>query len=86
MFLVKPQYNEVKISTDAVLFEEQGKSGIGMIARDHEGHLLSARTRNFAEIMNPSLIEAIAVKEALSWAKEFLPRPVTVESECLVVV
>lgn len=41
-----------------------------MIVRDHEGLLLSARTKEFAEIMNPSLVETIAVKEVLNWAKK----------------
>ena len=32
------------------------------------------------------LAEAIAVKEALSWAKEMESQPITVETDCLVVV
>lgn len=83
---VKPHYNEVKISTDAVIFEEQGRSGIGLIARNHEGHLLSARTKTFSEVMNPSLVEVMAIKEALSWAKDMRWNIVTIESDCLAIV
>lgn len=53
---------------------------------DHEGMLLAARTKRYAETLNPSLAEAIAVKEALSWAKDFQPKTVTLESDCLVIV
>ncbi|XP_074327050.1 uncharacterized protein LOC141664988 [Apium graveolens] len=82
----KPHYNEGKISVDAAVFEEQGKSGIGLIARNHEGWLIAAKTRSFAEVMNPSLVETIAIKEALSWAKEWDSTTVTIESDCLAVV
>ena len=68
------------------MFQDQGQSGIGLIARDHHGHLLLARTRSFPAVINPSLAEAMAVKEALSWAKEMRGRSVTVESDCLVVI
>lgn len=83
---VKPQQNEVKINVDAAVFENRGYSGIGLIARNHEGHLLLAKTRCFSEIMNPALAEAIAVKEALSWAKEWSGKTITIESDCLVVI
>lgn len=70
----KPQMNEVKISADATVFEDRGHSGIGLIARDHHGHLLSARTRSIPAVLNPSLAEAMTIKEALSWAKEMQGR------------
>lgn len=84
----KPHYNEVKVSVDVdvAVFEEQGKSGIGLIARNHEGWLIAARTRSFDEVMNPNLVETIAIKEALSWAEELDSTTVTIESDCLAVV
>lgn len=36
--------------------------------------------------MNPTLAEAIAIKEALNWAKEMAWYPIVVESDCLFVV
>lgn len=85
-YWIKPQYNEVKITADAAIVEDHGASSIGLIVRDHEGHLLLACTRCFRDIMNPTLVEAIAIKEALSWAKEWPNNTVTIESDCLVVV
>ncbi|KAL8154952.1 hypothetical protein AgCh_000354 [Apium graveolens] len=84
--MVKPQQNEVKITADAAIFEDQEASGIGLIARDHYGRLLLAKTRCYREVMQPSLVEAIAIKEALSWAKNWSDTAVTIESDCLVVV
>lgn len=39
LYWVKPHYNEVKITADAAVFEDSGMSGIGLVARNHEGHL-----------------------------------------------
>ena len=36
--------------------------------------------------MNPTLVEAMAVKEALSWVKEMEWQAVVIESDCLVVM
>ncbi|KAL8105024.1 hypothetical protein AgCh_028986 [Apium graveolens] len=86
MIWVKPQQNEVKITVDAAVFEGRGMSGCGIIARDHHGHLPSAKTKLISETLNPTLAEASSVKEALSWAKEMRWDTVVVESDCLVVV
>ncbi|XP_074374476.1 uncharacterized protein LOC141714880 [Apium graveolens] len=86
VYWVKPQHEVVKITVDAAIMEHQGVSGIGLIARDHAGNLILARTRCIVEIMNPTLAEAIAVKEALSWAKELPGANFVIESDCLVVV
>ena len=66
---VKPHLNEVKITVDAAIFESHGISGMGLIARNHNGHLLFAKSKTEAEVLNPTLAEAMAIKEALSWAK-----------------
>ncbi|KAL8098499.1 hypothetical protein AgCh_031317 [Apium graveolens] len=86
VYWVKPQHEVVKITVDAAIMEHQGVSGIGLIARDHAGNLILARTRCIVEIMNPTLAEAIAVKEALSWVKELPGANFVIESDCLVVV
>lgn len=82
---VKPHQNEVKITVDAAIFKDKGVSGMGLVVRDHKGHLIIAMIKIFAEVMNPMLAEAIAVKEALSWAKETGGATI-VESDCLVVI
>ncbi|XP_074341804.1 uncharacterized protein LOC141679194 [Apium graveolens] len=86
IFWARPQPNEVKITVDAAIFEEQGTSGLGVMARNHEGHLLVARTRVFNEVLQPTLAEALAIKEALSWTKEWTGDAIVIESDCLVVL
>ncbi|XP_074352658.1 uncharacterized protein LOC141691804 [Apium graveolens] len=82
----KPDLNEVKITTDATIFAEKGFSGMGIIARNHEGYLITAKSSTRPEVMQPVLGEALAIKEALSWAKEIHSHIVTVETDCLVAV
>lgn len=81
---VKPQIDEVKITVDAAIFNSQGISGMGLIARNHNGHLLLAKSKTVAEILNPTLAEVLAIKEALSWLKDNEWYTATVESDCLV--
>lgn len=57
-----------------------------MVARDHTGHFILARTRSYPEIMNPNLAEAMTVKEALNWAKQMKWNNIVIEQDCLVVV
>lgn len=66
-FWVKPQHDELKITVDAAIFSDQGGSGFGLVARNHDGHLILAKWKTKPEVMNPTFAEAIAVKEALSW-------------------
>ncbi|KAL8133302.1 hypothetical protein AgCh_008677 [Apium graveolens] len=78
--------NIVKVTVDVAIFSELESSRIGIIAHDHHGSLLEAMTRRFNEVMNPSMVEAIAIKEALSWAKNKQCNQITIEYDCLVVV
>ena len=67
-------------------FENLGTSGFAIVARNHESHLVLAKLKISLEITNPTLAEALAVKEALSWAKKMEWNPVILESTCLVVI
>lgn len=62
----------MKVSVDAVVFEEYNSTGVGITVKDCTGGLISARTMLIIEVLHPSLAEAIAIKEALSWQKLFL--------------
>lgn len=86
IYWAKPQYNEIKITVDATIFEDRGASGFGIIVRNYEGHLILAKSKSRSEVMNPTLAEALAIKEALSWAKEMDWNTIILESVCLVVI
>ncbi|KAL8135283.1 hypothetical protein AgCh_010082 [Apium graveolens] len=83
IFWVKPHHNEVNITVDATIFEDQGASGIGLLARNDEGHFFREKTICFLEAMNLALAEAITVKEILSWATEMMRTAVIVKLDCL---
>lgn len=57
-----------------------------MVARDHTGELLVATASCKHGQINPELAEAIGIKEALSWVKNKIEQPVTIETDCLTVV
>ncbi|XP_074352290.1 uncharacterized protein LOC141691450 [Apium graveolens] len=83
---VKPQHDTVKITVDASIFQNLGMAGAGIVARNHDGHLILAKSICSPDVMNPTLAEAMAVKEALSWAMEMGWSSITVESDCMVVI
>ncbi|KAL8121510.1 hypothetical protein AgCh_018296 [Apium graveolens] len=60
--------------------------GAGIVARNHDGHLILAKLICSPDVMNPTLAEAITVKEALIWAMEMGWSSVTIESDYMVVI
>ncbi|KAL8118766.1 hypothetical protein AgCh_016318 [Apium graveolens] len=67
---VKPHQDVEKITVDAANFQDQGFSGFGLVARNHDGHLVLSKVGTLQGTVNPTLTEAMGVKEALSWAME----------------
>lgn len=67
---VKPQDLTIKVTVDASTFSEQNAFGIGIVARDHTGALILAKSTSFYDQTSSEFVEAIAVREALSWIKE----------------
>lgn len=51
-------------AVDASVFSDQGTCGVGLISRDHEGVILGAKSRCYNESLKPTMVEAMAVKEA----------------------
>lgn len=83
---VKPLAEEVKVSVDAAVFEDLRGIGVGLVARDSQDLLIQAKTLFVAEVFAPVFEEAMAVKEALSWCKQFVGNKITVETDCLALV
>ncbi|KAM6571808.1 hypothetical protein CsatA_015888 [Cannabis sativa] len=67
---VKPIENVLKISVDATTFDHSSSYGFGLVARDHHGYLVEAKTVYRRGTMAPDMAEALAIKEASSWIKE----------------
>jgi ribonuclease HI len=56
------------------------------VARDHHGTFVEAAGNSFQQVVSPDLAEAIAIRFALSWAREEGMKNLAVASDCLSVV
>ncbi|KAM6547915.1 hypothetical protein CsatB_019591 [Cannabis sativa] len=65
-----PNVNSIKINMDATLFKGSRSYGIGLVARDYNVMLIEGRNSFSHSMVEPSLAEAIGMKEALSWIKK----------------
>uniref|UniRef100_A0A803NLW4 RNase H type-1 domain-containing protein n=1 Tax=Cannabis sativa TaxID=3483 RepID=A0A803NLW4_CANSA len=81
-----PPENSVKINVDAALFDDGNRAGVGVLLRDAKGLFIEGFTRMFQEALDPALVEAMGVREALSWLKRRPRQQAFVETDCLTVV
>uniref|UniRef100_A0A803P2K0 RNase H type-1 domain-containing protein n=1 Tax=Cannabis sativa TaxID=3483 RepID=A0A803P2K0_CANSA len=81
-----PSPNSVKVNVDAAMFEDTHSFGFSMVARDCCGVLIQGKTVCRQGHVDPSLAEAMEVREALSWIKSYPWQNVTLETDSLVVV
>ncbi|XP_030497977.2 uncharacterized protein LOC115713630 [Cannabis sativa] len=83
---IAPEMNWVKVNVDGAIFASTQSYGVGGIARGSDGRLIEAFCLHKADCVQPSLVEAIGVKEALSWIKEKGWQRIILEADSLVVV
>lgn len=81
-----PQYNRIKVNTDAAIFESSNKYSYAFVARNHDGQLVEARSRCIQGKVSPEIAEAFGIREALSWIKGTNQSEVDVETDCLQLV
>uniref|UniRef100_A0A803PB72 RNase H type-1 domain-containing protein n=1 Tax=Cannabis sativa TaxID=3483 RepID=A0A803PB72_CANSA len=81
-----PAAGFLKVNVDGAVFAASDCYGLGGLARDANGHLIEAFCLHKAGCVQPSLVEAIGVKEALSWIKKKGWEHVILETDSLVVV
>ncbi|XP_062088725.1 uncharacterized protein LOC133795286 [Humulus lupulus] len=82
----KPGENTIKINVDATLFDSENKYGYGLVARNHFGNLVAARAGSYGGLYASEVIEAMGIKEALSWVQTNNWRSVEIETDNLVSV
>uniref|UniRef100_A0A803PEZ1 RNase H type-1 domain-containing protein n=1 Tax=Cannabis sativa TaxID=3483 RepID=A0A803PEZ1_CANSA len=83
---IAPELNWVKVNVDGATFASTQSYGVGGIARGSDGRLIEAFCLHKDGCVQPSLVEAIGVKEALSWIKEKGWQRIILETDSLVVV
>uniref|UniRef100_A0A803Q5E7 procollagen-proline 4-dioxygenase n=1 Tax=Cannabis sativa TaxID=3483 RepID=A0A803Q5E7_CANSA len=82
----KPANNYIKINIDAALFHHENFYGFGIVVRDDLGKLIEAKTCYKAGNYSAEVVEALGIKEALSWIKSNNWQKVEVETDSLLVV
>ncbi|XP_074336956.1 uncharacterized protein LOC141674130 [Apium graveolens] len=83
---VRPTRNSIKVTVDATLFAERREYGLGIVARDADGLLVEAKIKCYSGTVTVEYVEALGIKEALSWIKNKGWQEVKLESDCLAVV
>ncbi|KAM6563495.1 hypothetical protein CsatB_023493 [Cannabis sativa] len=81
-----PDFPFIKVNVDGALFADQGRYGLGLIARSATGWVLGARSLSREGALQPHIVEAIGTNEALSWSKANGWSHIVVESDCLRVI
>ncbi|KAK6130344.1 hypothetical protein DH2020_035901 [Rehmannia glutinosa] len=81
-----PSSNSVKINFDATVSPSKTCGGLGIVARDHNGMSLGWRRRVIHGQVHPTTAEAMAAREAVSFALENGWRSIVVEGDCLAVI
>ncbi|KAH9670971.1 reverse transcriptase domain-containing protein [Citrus sinensis] len=79
----KPEFGWVKCNVDAAVFASQGRIGLGCVIRNSEGEFLAARCVGRHGAFSAREAEALGIREALSWLKEYKLPCVIVEMDCL---
>ncbi|KAM6553159.1 hypothetical protein CsatB_013921 [Cannabis sativa] len=61
------ELNKIKVNVDGALFEQEGRFGMGCVARNHHGAMVEAFKKGKIGCVQPEIAEIIGIKEALSW-------------------
>ncbi|XP_060961779.1 uncharacterized protein LOC133031992 [Cannabis sativa] len=77
--------NKIKVNVDGAFFEQEGRFGVGCVARDHHGTMVEVFKKGKIGYVQPEIAEIIGIKEALSWIATHPWDNVVLETDSLVV-
>ncbi|XP_031101785.1 uncharacterized protein LOC116005682 [Ipomoea triloba] len=77
--------NGITIHVDAAVFPNREEGFVSAVVHASDGRFLAARNSPVRSLRDPVLAEAMAIKEALSWAKDCGWQVVAIYSDCQVV-
>ena len=78
-----PRCGHVKINFDGALDLRLGRGGYGCVARDSNGAVLGSVAGRHEHVTNPEIMEGIAAKKALVWARDMGFSCILVEGDAL---
>lgn len=79
-----PETDVFKVNFEGVVFPESQKIGVGIVIRDSEGQITVALSEKLRgpRIQKPEVVEAIAARRAIIFAREHGLRQVVLEGDC----
>uniref|UniRef100_A0A803PDA2 RNase H type-1 domain-containing protein n=1 Tax=Cannabis sativa TaxID=3483 RepID=A0A803PDA2_CANSA len=82
----KPDSNNINVNVDAALFAQENSYGFEIVARDSHGKLIEAKSCYQGGEYPAKTIEAIGIKEALSWVKNKQWQNVQIETDSMLTI
>jgi ribonuclease HI len=76
----------VMVNVDAAIFASSRRMGTGVVIRDHNGICVAACSERNDEVVTPEIAEAMAMRRAISLAKDEGYDKIIINSDCLSVV
>jgi ribonuclease HI len=76
----------VLVNVDAAIFPVSRRMGVGVVIRDHNGVCLTACSEYQEEVTSPEIAEALALRRAITLAKDEGFTKIIINSDCLSVV
>ena len=76
----------LQVNVDAALFSSSRRMGAGVVVRDHNDAFVAACGDIYPEVTVPELVEAMAIRLALSFSKDEGLHGLIVATDCLSVV
>ena len=78
---IPPIFPLYKVNFDGAFFSKTGAAGLGVVMRDHSGNVIGAMTERVRIPSSPAVVEALACRRALFFAKELSIFEVSVEGD-----
>ena len=81
-----PPEDRFKINFDATYFEDSGLASIGVVCRDHSEQAIAALCLNLGKVQSVEMVEALAARRAMIFAREMSLFDIIVDDDCLTVI
>lgn len=81
-----PEEGWIKVNVDGAMSEESGEAGVGVVIRDHRGTVLLSAWKALFDAGSAEEVEALACREGLHLAAEWIQKPTVLESDCSTII
>jgi ribonuclease HI len=83
---IPPSPGRVKLNVDAAVSKTERGGAVAAVCRDEAGNFLGASSLTISGISDPTVLEAMACREALALASDLQVQKATIATDCLAVV